>query len=193
MKKLLNTMLINNNKNNTYIYKQTNYNFNNNSIYKNYTSYFNISTNKLICHSLSYTDETNIDNHLIENGILFCTGEISDNLSNSLINEFLFITNTTNTTSIKLLINSPGGSIMSGMSIYDIISCLNLSTSTISMGLAASMGAFLLAVGENNMRYSFPNTRIMIHQPIGGIQGVAIDVEIQVIVLIIDKRITLSS
>merc|ERR1712023_206888 len=128
----------------------------------------------------NYDDSVNISDFFLNNNFLFCTGEINDQLINTLINSILFMSNKDKNESIKLCINSPGGSIMSGLALYDTISWTGKATNTISLGLAASMGAFLLASGSCGSRFSTPNTRIMIHQPLGGIQGNAVDIEIQV-------------
>ncbi|ABA27199.1 Clp protease (nucleomorph) [Bigelowiella natans] len=142
---------------------------------------FNNKYRKNIKHFAStYDDLLDISDFFENNNFLFCTGEINDQLVNSLINSILFLSYKDNNSSIKLCINSPGGSIMAGLALYDAIVWTNKSTNTISLGLAASMGAFLLASGTNGLRFSTPNTRIMIHQPIGGIQGNAVDIEIQV-------------
>lgn len=112
---------------------------------------------------------------LLKDRIIFLSGEINDSLANIIVSELLYLDNLNNE-DIYLYINSPGGSITSGMSIYDTINFINSKVITIGLGMCASMAAFLLSSG--NSRYALPNTEIMIHQPIGGAQGQATDIQI---------------
>ena len=112
---------------------------------------------------------------LLKDRIIFLSGEINDSLANIIVSELLYLDNLNNE-DIYLYINSPGGSITSGMSIYDTINFINSKVITIGLGMCASMAAFLLSSG--NVRYALPNTEIMIHQPIGGAQGQATDIQI---------------
>lgn len=112
---------------------------------------------------------------LLKDRIIFLSGEINDSLANIIVSELLYLDNLNNE-DIYLYINSPGGSITSGMSIYDTINFINSKVITIGLGMCASMAAFLLSSG--NTRYALPNTEIMIHQPIGGAQGQATDIQI---------------
>eukprot|EP00276_Gloeochaete_wittrockiana_P018904 CAMPEP_0184357044 /NCGR_PEP_ID=MMETSP1089-20130417/106664_1 /TAXON_ID=38269 ORGANISM="Gloeochaete wittrockiana, Strain SAG46.84" /NCGR_SAMPLE_ID=MMETSP1089 /ASSEMBLY_ACC=CAM_ASM_000445 /LENGTH=197 /DNA_ID=CAMNT_0026694601 /DNA_START=345 /DNA_END=938 /DNA_ORIENTATION=+ len=105
---------------------------------------------------------------------------IDDEVANAIVGQLLYLSTEDPTADIKLIINSPGGSVTAGMAIYDIIKYIPNDVSTISMGLAASMGAFLLSGGTKGKRFSMPSSRIMIHQPLGGAQGVTEDVDIQV-------------
>lgn len=112
---------------------------------------------------------------LLKDRIIFLSGEINDSLANIIVSELLYLDNLNNE-DIYLYINSPGGSITSGMSIYDTINFINSKVITIGLGMCASMAAFLLSSG--NSRYALPNAEIMIHQPIGGAQGQATDIQI---------------
>lgn len=112
---------------------------------------------------------------LLQDRIIFLVGEINDYTANIVISELLYLDNL-NKEDIYLYINSPGGSITSGMSIYDTMRYISSKVVTIGIGMCASMGAFLLSSGD--IRYSLPNTEIMIHQPLGGAQGQASDIKI---------------
>lgn len=112
---------------------------------------------------------------LLKDRIVFLTGEINDNLANIVISELLYLDNLSNE-DIYLYINSPGGSITAGLSIYDTMNFINSNVCTIGIGMCASMAAFLLSSGS--IRYALPNTEVMIHQPLGGVQGQATDIKI---------------
>ena len=112
---------------------------------------------------------------LLKDRIIFLSGEINDNVANIIVSELLYLDNLNNE-DIYLYINSPGGSITSGMSIYDTMNFIKSKVITIGIGMCASMAAFLLSSGK--LRYVLPNTEIMIHQPIGGAQGQATDIKI---------------
>lgn len=114
---------------------------------------------------------------LLEERIILLTGEIDDNLANIVVSELLYL-DSVNNKDIQLFINSPGGSVTAGMAIYDTMNFIKSNVSTICIGLAASMGAFLLSSGTKGLRYSLPNSEIMIHQPLGGAQGQATDIKI---------------
>ena len=114
---------------------------------------------------------------LLEERIILLTGEIDDNLANIIVSELLYL-DSVNNKDIQLFINSPGGSVTAGMAIYDTMNFIKSNVSTICIGLAASMGAFLLSSGSKGLRYSLPNSEIMIHQPLGGAQGQATDIKI---------------
>ena len=118
-----------------------------------------------------------IFSRLLKERIIFINGEINDNLSNSVIAQLLYL-DSLNSNDISIYINSPGGSITSGMAIYDTMNFINSDVITICVGLAASMGAFLLSSGTKGKRYSLPNSDIMIHEPLGGIEGKATDIKI---------------
>jgi len=114
---------------------------------------------------------------LLNDRIVFINGEINDNLSSIVVSELLYL-DSLNHNDIYLYINSPGGSITSGMAIYDTMNYIKSDVKTICVGLAASMGAFILANGTIGKRCSLPNSEIMIHQPLGGTQGQATDIKI---------------
>lgn len=118
-----------------------------------------------------------IFSRLLKERIVFITGEIDDNLTNSVIAELLYL-DSINHDDISVYINSPGGSVSSGMAIYDTMNFLNSDVSTICLGIAASMGAFLLSAGKKGKRFILPNADVMIHQPLGGAQGQATDIKI---------------
>ena len=114
---------------------------------------------------------------LLKNRIVFISGEIDDNLSNSVIAQLLYL-DSLNNDDIYIYINSPGGEITSGMAIYDTMNYIKSDVSTICVGLAASMGAFLLLSGTKGKRIALENSEIMIHQPLGGIKGQATEIKI---------------
>lgn len=118
-----------------------------------------------------------IFSRLLKDRIIFISGEINDNLANSVIAELLYL-DSIETKDIYLYINSPGGSITSGLAIYDTMNYIKSDVVTISIGIAASMAAFLLSCGKKGKRLALPNSEIMIHQPLGGVEGRATDIKI---------------
>ncbi len=120
-----------------------------------------------------------IYSRLLKDRIIMLSGEINDQVASSIVAQLLFLEAEDPEKDIYLYINSPGGVITSGFSIYDTMNYIRPDISTICIGQAASMGAFLLSCGTVGKRYSLPNSRIMIHQPLGGAQGQATDIEIQ--------------
>jgi ATP-dependent Clp protease protease subunit len=120
-----------------------------------------------------------IFSRLLMDRIVFLGSAINDDVANVVIAQLLFLQAENPERDINIYINSPGGSVYAGLAIYDTIQYLTAPVSTICMGMAASMGAFLLAAGTKGKRSALPNSRIMIHQPSGGSQGTAADVEIQ--------------
>jgi ATP-dependent Clp protease, protease subunit len=120
-----------------------------------------------------------IYSRLLKERIIFLHEAIDDTVANLIISQLLFLEAEDSERDAYLYINSPGGVVTAGMAIYDTMQFIKTKVSTICMGQAASMGAFLLAAGEPGRRYSLPNSRIMIHQPLGGAQGQAADIEIQ--------------
>ncbi len=114
---------------------------------------------------------------LLKERIILLSGEINDNCANTVIAELLYL-DSLNNDEISIYINSPGGSVSAGMAIYDAINFVKSDVSTICIGLAASMGAFLLSSGKKGKRYALPNSEIMIHQPLGGVQGQATEIKI---------------
>lgn len=119
-----------------------------------------------------------IYSRLLKDRIIFLGGPIDDHVANLVIAQLLFLTNEDPKKDIYLYINSPGGVITSGMAIYDTMNFIKPDVSTICIGMAASMGAFLLSGGAKGKRYALPNSEIMIHQPSGGAEGQATDIEI---------------
>ncbi len=121
----------------------------------------------------------NIYSKLLKNRIIFLTGIIENNLSNNIISKLLYLEYKNNKEDIFIYINSPGGLVTSGMSIYDTMKFIKPNINTICIGQACSMAAFLLSSGSKNKRFSLPNSNIMIHQPIGSFKGQATDIKIQ--------------
>ncbi len=120
-----------------------------------------------------------IYSRLLEDRIIFLTGEITDTTANIVVAQLIYLEGKNPEKDIYLYINSPGGSVSAGLAIYDTIKYIKCDVVTICIGLAASMGAFLLTSGTKGKRYALPNSEIMIHQPLGGTQGQASDIEIQ--------------
>ncbi len=119
-----------------------------------------------------------IYSRLLKERIIFLTGQVEDHMANLVVAQMLFLEAENPDKDIHLYINSPGGVITAGMSIYDTMQFIKPDVSTICMGQACSMGAFLLTAGTKGKRYCLPNSRVMIHQPLGGFQGQASDIEI---------------
>ncbi|WP_416828462.1 ATP-dependent Clp endopeptidase proteolytic subunit ClpP [Ectobacillus polymachus] len=119
-----------------------------------------------------------IYSRLLKDRIIMLGSAIDDNVSNSIVAQLLFLEAQDSEKDIHLYINSPGGSITAGMAIYDTMQFIKAPVSTICIGMAASMGAFLLAAGEKGKRFALPNSEVMIHQPLGGAQGQATEIEI---------------
>jgi ATP-dependent Clp protease protease subunit len=116
---------------------------------------------------------------LLKERVIFLVGEVTEQSANLIVAQLLFLESDNPEKDISLYINSPGGSVYAGMAIYDTMQFIQPEVSTLCTGFAASMGSFLLAAGAIGKRYALPNARIMIHQPHGGSQGVASDIEIQ--------------
>lgn len=119
-----------------------------------------------------------IYSRMLEDRIIFLNGEVNDDTASSVVAQLLYLESVDMTKDISLYINSPGGSVTAGMAIYDTMQYIKCDVSTICIGLAASMGAFLLAGGAKGKRYALPNAEIMIHQPSGGARGQATDIQI---------------
>jgi ATP-dependent Clp protease protease subunit len=119
-----------------------------------------------------------IYSRLLKERVIFMTGQVEDHMANLIVAQMLFLEAENPEKDIYLYINSPGGVITAGMSIYDTMQFIKPDVSTICMGQAASMGAFLLTAGAKGKRFCLPNSRVMIHQPLGGYQGQATDIEI---------------
>ena len=120
-----------------------------------------------------------IYSRLLQDRIIFLGTTIDDNVANVIIAQLLFLENQNPEKDIKLYINSPGGSVTSGMAIYDTMQYIKPDVSTICIGMAASMGAFLLSAGASGKRFALPNSEIMIHQVMGGMEGQASDIKIR--------------
>jgi len=120
-----------------------------------------------------------IYSRLLKERVVFLVGEVNDHTANLVIAQMLFLESENPDKDISLYINSPGGSVSSGLAIFDTMNFIKPDVSTLCMGLAASMGAFLLSAGAKGKRFALPNSRIMIHQPLGGARGQASDIEIQ--------------
>ena len=120
-----------------------------------------------------------IYSRLLEDRIVFVGSAIDDNVANSVIAQLLFLQKENKTQDINIFLNSPGGSVTAGLAIYDTIQFVQCPVATYCIGQAASMGALLLAAGTKGKRHALPNSRIMIHQPWGGVQGTAADITIQ--------------
>ena len=120
-----------------------------------------------------------IYSRLLKDRIIFLVGPVEDHMANLVVAQMLFLGSENPDKDINLYINSPGGSVTAGLSIYDTMQFVKPNVSTLCVGQAASMGAFLLAAGAPGKRYALPNSRMMLHQPSGGSRGVASDIEIQ--------------
>jgi ATP-dependent Clp protease protease subunit len=119
-----------------------------------------------------------IYSRLLRERVVFLVGPVNDQTANLVVAQLLFLESENPDKDISLYINSPGGSVSAGMAIYDTMNFIKPQVSTLCTGMAASMGAFLLAAGEKGKRFALPNSKIMIHQPLGGMQGQATDIEI---------------
>lgn len=120
-----------------------------------------------------------IYSRLLKDRIILLSGEINDHVASVICAQLLFLESEDPEKEIYMYINSPGGVVTAGMAIYDTMQYISAPVSTLCMGQAASMGAFLLSAGERGQRYSLPHSRILIHQPLGGAQGQATDIDIQ--------------
>jgi len=119
-----------------------------------------------------------IYSRLLKERVIFLVGPINDQMANLVVAQLLFLESENPDKDISLYINSPGGSVSAGMAIYDTMNFIKPDVSTLCTGMAASMGAFLLAAGTKGKRYCLPNSKVMIHQPLGGAQGQATEIEI---------------
>jgi ATP-dependent Clp protease, protease subunit len=119
-----------------------------------------------------------IYSRLLKERVVFLVGPVNDGSANLIVAQLLFLESENPDKDISLYINSPGGSVSAGLAIFDTMQFVKPAVSTLCIGMAASMGAFLLAAGEKGKRFALPNSRVMIHQPLGGVQGQASDIEI---------------
>ena len=129
-----------------------------------------------------------IYNRLLKNRIVVLGTDVNDEIANMICAQLLYLEGEDSTKDIWLYINSPGGSVTAGMAIYDTMQFVSCDIATITMGLAASMGQFLLTAGADGKRYTLPNARIMMHQPLAGLRGQATDIAIQAEQLVYTKR-----
>lgn len=133
----------------------------------------------VVQHSAHGERALDIYSRLLDDRIVFLSGEINDDMANTIVAQLLFLEMQNPTSPINLYINSPGGSVTAGMAIYDTMQYIKAPVHTTCIGMAASMGAFLLMAGEKGKRCALPNSEVMIHQPLGGAQGQATDVQIR--------------
>lgn len=119
-----------------------------------------------------------IYSRLLKDRIIMLTGEINDHMASIIVSQLLFLEAENPGQDIHLYINSPGGSVSAGLAIYDTMNYISSDVSTICLGMAASMGAFLLSSGAKGKRYALPNSEVMVHQPLGGARGQATEIEI---------------
>ena len=135
--------------------------------------------NPIVIENTSYGERSyDIYSRLLKDRIIFLGTEINDNVANAIVAQLLFLEAEDPEKNITMYINSPGGVVTAGMAIYDTMNYIKPDVQTICVGQAASMGAFLLSAGAKGKRFSLENSRIMIHQPLGGTQGQAVDIEI---------------
>ena len=151
----------------------------NSKIQKNINPIFNSALPTVIEQSGRGERAFDIYSRLLRERIIFLGTEINDQVSDSLVAQLLFLEAEDPTKDIQIYVNSPGGSVTAGLAIYDTMKQISPDIVTICFGVAASMGAFLLSGGTKGKRLALPNSRIMIHQPLGGAQGQAVEIEIQ--------------
>lgn len=151
-------------------------------MYKNYNDVTESPRNALIPMVVEQTAKGersyDIYSRLLKERVIFLTGQVEDHMANLVVAQLLFLESENPDQDISIYINSPGGAVTAGMSIYDTMQFIKPDVSTLCCGFAASMGAFLLAAGAKGKRYSLPNSKIMIHQVLGGARGQATDIEI---------------
>lgn len=159
---------------------------------RSYDNMFDAPSNALVPMVIEQTAKGersyDIYSRLLKERVIFLTGPVEDHMANLVAAQLLFLESENPDKDIFLYINSPGGSISAGMSIYDTMQFIKPDVSTVCMGMAASMGAFLLAGGAPGKRHVLPNAKVMIHQPLGGFQGQASDIEIHAQEIIRIKR-----
>ena len=151
-------------------------------MYKNYNDMTDSPSNALVPIVVEQTAKGersyDIYSRLLKERVIFLTGQVEDHMANLVVAQLLFLESENPDKDIYIYINSPGGSVTAGMSIYDTMQFIKPDVSTVCMGQACSMGAFLLAGGAKGKRFCLPNDRVMIHQPLGGFQGQASDIQI---------------
>ncbi len=151
-------------------------------MYKNYNDMTDSPSNALVPIVVEQTAKGersyDIYSRLLKERVIFLTGQVEDHMANLVVAQLLFLESENPDKDIYIYINSPGGSVTAGMSIYDTMQFIKPDVSTVCMGQACSMGAFLLAGGAKGKRFCLPNARVIIHQPLGGFQGQASDIQI---------------
>ncbi|ENY71725.1 MULTISPECIES: ATP-dependent Clp endopeptidase proteolytic subunit ClpP [Aeromonas] len=151
-------------------------------MFKNYNDVTDSPSNALVPIVVEQTAKGersyDIYSRLLKERVIFLTGQVEDQMANLVVAQLLFLESENPDKDIYIYINSPGGSVTAGMSIYDTMQFIKPDVSTVCMGQACSMGAFLLAGGAKGKRFCLPNARVMIHQPLGGFQGQASDIQI---------------
>lgn len=151
-------------------------------MYKNYNDVTESPRNALIPMVVEQTAKGersyDIYSRLLKERVIFLTGQVEDHMANLVVAQLLFLESENPDQDISIYINSPGGAVTAGMSIYDTMQFIKPDVSTVCMGQACSMGAFLLAGGAKEKRFVLPHSRVMIHQPLGGFQGQASDIQI---------------
>ncbi|MEZ6966018.1 MULTISPECIES: ATP-dependent Clp endopeptidase proteolytic subunit ClpP [Aeromonas] len=151
-------------------------------MYKNYNDVTDSPSSALVPIVVEQTAKGersyDIYSRLLKERVIFLTGQVEDQMANLVVAQLLFLESENPDKDIYIYINSPGGSVTAGMSIYDTMQFIKPDVSTVCMGQACSMGAFLLAGGAKGKRFCLPNARVMIHQPLGGFQGQASDIQI---------------
>ncbi|MGL5522890.1 MAG: ATP-dependent Clp endopeptidase proteolytic subunit ClpP [Aeromonas veronii] len=151
-------------------------------MYKNYNDMTDSPSNALVPIVVEQTAKGersyDIYSRLLKERVIFLTGQVEDHMANLVVAQLLFLESENPDKDIYIYINSPGGAVTAGMSIYDTMQFIKPDVSTVCMGQACSMGAFLLSGGAKGKRFCLPNSRVMIHQPLGGFQGQASDIQI---------------
>ena len=136
-----------------------------------------------------FDPRSDVFNRLLKNRVIMLGTDVNDDIANQICAQLLYLEGEEANSDIWLYINSPGGSVTAGMAIYDTMQFISCDVATVCMGMAASMGQFLLTAGASGKRYTLPNARIMMHQPSGGLQGQAADIAIQAEQMIFIKRL----
>jgi ATP-dependent Clp protease, protease subunit len=145
-------------------------------------------TNRPMALDEGFDPRSDVFNRLLKNRVIMLGTDVNDDMANQICAKLLYLEGEDATTDIWLYINSPGGSVTAGMAIYDTMQFISCDVATVCMGMAASMGQFLLTAGAAGKRYTLPNARIMMHQPLAGLRGQATDIAIQAEQLKYTKR-----
>ena len=145
-------------------------------------------TNRPMALDAGFDPRSDVFNRLLKNRVIMLGTDVNDDMANQICAQLLYLEGEDATSDIWLYINSPGGSVTAGMAIYDTMQFISCDVATVCMGMAASMGQFLLTAGAAGKRYTLPNARIMMHQPLAGLRGQATDIAIQAEQLAYTKR-----